>query len=425
MKLRSIPLFLAGDRAAILDLAASRWTLPIGFLFVLSASLARNYDGADLLHEYKVLTHGLAASIVNSLILFMVVHTCAEARREPHHPPLPHFGRAYLVFLGLFWMTAPMGWLYGIPFERMYEAPVDAIRANLWLLALVSIWRVVLITRVLAVLWGTGFGSLIFLVLVFADIAVFAAAHMMPTPLIDFMGGLQHSEEDALVGGLTFALMFWSVLLAPGLAIAALIGLKWFTPAWFVPRPGTTSEEREGGDDRRTVVPRSAAAVAIGSVLFWLIPMTVTQPEQQNRREAEAMLRRGEVADALAFMSNLKRTDFPPVWDPPPRLGYGERHPEMPDIVAAVQMPGTADWVLALYTAKILRYAKDRFVSFARAAEYGVGAYGLERLRERESAFRLLLSVDGGLSTEEREAIEELLRVIEEEAPREDEPPGR
>jgi hypothetical protein len=415
VKLRSIPLFLVGDRAAILDLAASRWTLSIGFLFVLSASLARNYDGADLLHEYKVLTHGLAASIVNSFILFSVVYTCAEARREPHHPPLPHFGRAYLVFLGLFWMTAPMGWLYGIPFERMYEAPVDAIRANLWLLALVSIWRVVLITRVLAVLWGTGFGSLIFLVLVFADIAVFAAAHMMPAPLIDFMGGLQHSEEDALVGGLTFSLMIWSVVLAPVLAIAALIGLKWFRPAWSV-GPGATLEEREGRDAPRSGVPRSAAAVAIGSVLFWLIPMAITQPEQQNRREAEAMLRRGEVADALAFMSNLKRTDFPPVWDPPPRLGYGERTPEMPEVVAGVQLPDTADWVRSLYTGKILRYAKDRFGSFARAAEYGVGAYGLEQLRERESAFRLLLTVDGGLSTEEREAIEELLRVIEEEA---------
>jgi len=43
--------YLIGDRKAILAIAGSRHSLWIGFLFVLSAGLAREYDGEDLLHE--------------------------------------------------------------------------------------------------------------------------------------------------------------------------------------------------------------------------------------------------------------------------------------------------------------------------------------------------------------------------------------
>jgi hypothetical protein len=72
MGIRTLLRYLIGDRQAILDLAASRWTLLVGFLFVLSAALAREYDGKDLLHEPWHLLLPLGASLVASALLFAV-----------------------------------------------------------------------------------------------------------------------------------------------------------------------------------------------------------------------------------------------------------------------------------------------------------------------------------------------------------------
>ena len=51
MTIRTLLRYLVGDHQAILDLAATRWTLVVGFLFVLSAGFAHEYDGQDLRRE--------------------------------------------------------------------------------------------------------------------------------------------------------------------------------------------------------------------------------------------------------------------------------------------------------------------------------------------------------------------------------------
>src|SRR5260370_5135520 len=114
MRIRTLLLFLIGQRQAILDLAADRRSLWIGCVFVLSAGFAREYDGKDLLHEPWHLALPYAASLVSSFLLFAVLF---EAARE-HHWQGPGFWRSYRSFLSLFWMTAPLAWIYAIPFER-------------------------------------------------------------------------------------------------------------------------------------------------------------------------------------------------------------------------------------------------------------------------------------------------------------------
>lgn len=428
MRLRHIPLFLVGDRNAILAIAGSRWALLIGFLFVMSASLARNYDGADLLPpspEWKVLTHGLGASVGNSLLLFLIVYLAASIRGAKRADgTLPAFGGAFLVFIGLFWMTAPMGWLYGIPFERMYDAPVDAIIANLWLLALVSVWRVVLITRVLAVLWNSRFVPLLLVVLLFSDIVVFVAAYSMPTPLIDFMGGLQHSQEDQLVVEITLQVIILTVLAFPVLLIAAPIGLKWFVPRWWEANEGVAGADV--GESGEVGPPYACIAVAIAAVMLWFIPMGITQAEQRNRRQAEVMLRGGEVGQAIAFMSELERSDFPPVWDPPPRLGYGERIPRIEVIARLIHEPEVAGWVMAMYLPKVERSLKKRpfygtYPTFQDAVEEARRLLNdqspdetmIEHLLQREPGLRVLLARGRELPVAERRAVEELLEIIE------------
>src|SRR4051812_18868184 len=114
MSLRTLLLYLIGDRQAILDIAADRRALHIGFLFVLSAGLAREYDGEDLVHEPWYLLIPLVASIGSSFVLYAFTYGVACMKQVQG----PTFARGYLSFLGLFWMTAPLAWLYGVPYER-------------------------------------------------------------------------------------------------------------------------------------------------------------------------------------------------------------------------------------------------------------------------------------------------------------------
>jgi hypothetical protein len=236
----------------------------------------------------------------------------------------------------------------------------------------------------------------------------------MPRPLIDFMGGLQHTEEDALVSDLTLTVQIWSVLLAPVLVIAAAIGAKWFTPRWavatLVPMP------------RVPYLPLAAAGLAI---LAWLPPMLITQPEQQKRRHVEALLRSEELQQAFAFMSEHRRSDFPPVWDPPPRLGYGERTPTAADIAAALVQDEHAKWVYDLYLPKIQRSMLRSgpvlgFRDMAGAArsielepEKARRAKTLEWVRQHRAVLTLLRDRSTEIPQREREAIAWLLSMIE------------
>ena len=137
MHVATIFAYLAGSRRAILQIALKRRALAVGLLLVLSAALARNYDRASLMHEPWRLLGPFVASLAISGLLFLTIYGFARWKGMSS----PGICRAYLSFLALYWMTAPLAWLYGIPYER-FLSPLDAINANLWTLALVSLWRV-------------------------------------------------------------------------------------------------------------------------------------------------------------------------------------------------------------------------------------------------------------------------------------------
>src|SRR5262245_66568736 len=102
MRLRTLGLYLIGDREAILDLASDRRALGVGAIFVVSAALAREYDSAHLAEQPWRLLLPFAASLAASFILFLI--TCGKLfTREKGRPP---FLSAYRSFLTLFWFTA-------------------------------------------------------------------------------------------------------------------------------------------------------------------------------------------------------------------------------------------------------------------------------------------------------------------------------
>jgi hypothetical protein len=71
MRTRTLFLYLICNSQAILEIARGRRPLGLGLLFVLSAGLARDYDGEDLLHEPWHLGLAVSPSYPNrSITLF-------------------------------------------------------------------------------------------------------------------------------------------------------------------------------------------------------------------------------------------------------------------------------------------------------------------------------------------------------------------
>ncbi len=194
--------FLAGRKASIERVANVRGLLWLGLLFVGSAALAREYDAEFIPYNPVVLAVPLIASTAAALLLFLPLWFAARRKGWPGTLGAdaaargrfwPTFGR----FLGIFWLTAPMAWLYGFPWERILPE-LEAAGANLWTLAVVAVWRVGLMVRVAQVLFGFRFSQALVLVLFFADVAALAAVFFAPWPVMEMMGGVRSSVDDML-----------------------------------------------------------------------------------------------------------------------------------------------------------------------------------------------------------------------------------
>lgn len=196
--------YLIGSRAAINTIANTRGAIIVGLLLVLTASFARNYDGADLLHEPQALTHGIVVSTLNSFVIYCLVWLSVGKAARTTVP----FWTGFRTFLTLFWMTSPMAWLYAIPYEH-FLTPLQSIAANGWTLALVSVWRVAIITRVMAVVWNVRHRLILPIVLVFSSVAMAIASVYAPVPVVDFMGGMQHSPEERMLASMNLLVGFW------------------------------------------------------------------------------------------------------------------------------------------------------------------------------------------------------------------------
>lgn len=346
MSIATLLRYLVGRRQAILDAAATLSALWLGFLFVLSAGFAREYDGEDLLHEPWHLAIPLGASLVTSLLLFCLLWM-ASRNRGPFNTS---FLRGYRTFLALYWLTAPLAWLYAVPVERFLSA-ADATAVNLSLLGLVAAWRVLLIIRVVCVVFEARPWQATFLVLLFADTVMLALLHLTPLPVFSVMGGIRLSESEELILGITFLAGFIGVVTWPVWMIGADIVLF----KRLLSRAGVAFPFAQGR------VANTAWLLAAASLLVWIGILPFTQSEQQLRRVVEHDLKNGRIAQALATMSRHDRDDFPPHWDPPPRVGYGESIPPLLDVIESVLSSNAPLWVAELFEAKLRQSLGDDF----------------------------------------------------------------
>jgi hypothetical protein len=222
--------YLIGRRAAILEIASTPACLGVGALLVLSAGLARNYDKPELWSQPWRLLGPFAASLAISGVLFLVAYGLALGRGLARH----RFVKVYGSFLSLYWATAPLAWFYGIPFERFLN-PLDATRANLWVLGLVSVWRVALMVRALSVLMNVSALAVFPVVLAVADAIAWMALVFSPVPIIQIMGGTDPRAD--LISNVAFLILILGTLSFPVWLVWSALALPTWHPVWNVPEP--------------------------------------------------------------------------------------------------------------------------------------------------------------------------------------------
>ena len=91
-----------------------------------------------------------------------------------------------------------MAWLYAIPVERFLN-PATAVGTNLVLLGVVSLWRVVLMTKIVAFVYSRSATAAVLIVMFFADTIVLYVMLFTPLPIINVMGGVALSASHILI----------------------------------------------------------------------------------------------------------------------------------------------------------------------------------------------------------------------------------
>jgi hypothetical protein len=331
--------FLLFGRDAILKVASSKSAFWIGLLFVVGAGFAREYDGEYLIAEPWHLILPLAASLIGCGFMVVLIYLMLLRNGKENCS----FAEVFRSFLNVYWMTAPLALLYGIPVERFFD-PGGATQANLILLAIVAVWRVLLMIRCVYVLSGASIWRSIVVVLLFSDILAMLALYFVPGPIFMIMGGVRLTESEQLI----LDIRIWSILLCYGSILVWVIG---YLITLTRKQPLTFYLSKEHGNES-PVATRSLWWTAPASILLWIPFLFFTQPEQSLRWQGEQLIKKGKFKDFGLLTADVARESFPPHWDPPPRVGYGERKPHAFKVLNGLLESEGAPWAVAAYTEK-------------------------------------------------------------------------
>ncbi|MEZ6040446.1 MAG: hypothetical protein R3C20_08070 [Planctomycetaceae bacterium] len=356
--------FLFGDADSIVRVASSRHNLLVGAMLVLSAALARNWQRHDLSVQPWLLLIPFAASLVSSTALTVLLALWWPDFRPQMLEWLPRMA-------GLFWMTAPLAWIYGIPFEALVERK-SAARARLTALTIVSLWRVALVVRCLCVLLDIHVASAMHLVIFFGIVVAIAAIHFtrrrdrpQNIPMIAMgMAGISstssRSPEARVVANFTGCL---SALLWIGLVPS--IGLTWTSVR---PEPPL---QIHAGDAVRAASPGvwGASACAIG---FWLMILPAAQRKQRSKTRVSNLIESGRYLDAVTFLSETDADSFPVSWVPPVETALDGWHPERLMGMMNLMPEQRGRWFAAGFETVFVEYLKQPLLywfSDVRSAE--------------------------------------------------------
>ena len=323
MRAAIIPRYLLGGREAIHEVARSRSAIWVGMLLVMFTAVARRYDQTHILENPVVWLFGpLLFSLVSGSWLYWVAY---EIFARVHMPSgaRPRAGAGSASFMGLFWMTAPIAWLYAIPVEA-FMSSLGAAWANVALLASVSLWRVLLMGRVLQVICGVPFLMALLWVLVPAmleALGVFFIGGSFAKAIMAGMGGLRNSpEEEVLISAMStaFGVCFYGVLPVGSVA------LLW-----------------RGHRDAKALPVRTADAfptlAIIISGLIWAAVALLPQRKLARNFHLERLIEDKEYRAALDYLGQYESDHFAPARPLAPKAFEHTLFERLPPLLAAVR----------------------------------------------------------------------------------------
>jgi len=320
--------FLLGHPDSIRTVAASHASFWTGLILVLLTAIARNYDQTFILEKpFPWVLGPLLFSLFSGTWIFLVAYGIAWGYMDAERPP---FLKAWPAFMGLFWMTAPIAWLYAIPVERLFDS-VTAAWANVALLATVSLWRVILMARVFQVLHGTRFLMALSWVLIPVSVEVLAlyffGGGMAKRVMAGMMGMRNSPEEEVLLHAMGVALTaaLWI------LPAAILSTIAWRMKSIAAPYP-----PRERGR-----LPWVSIGIAAA---LWIIAAIFPQREVARNATVDGLVAEGEFRKALDYLSARRRDEFAPSRTLPPKPFEREIFEQLSGLFGVVKT-SDAPWV--------------------------------------------------------------------------------
>jgi hypothetical protein len=334
VNLRVVLRFVVGNAGAIREVARNRAALWASIVLVLLSGIARNYDQTFFLESPMWLIGPLVFSFFSGSFLYAILIR-GFARR--HFPDEQRKEKQWATFMALFWMTAPVAWLYAIPVERFLE-PYRAAQVNIALLAIVSLWRVLLMSRIMSVLFEIEFVRALAWVLVAAALEVYVVLFLsvffggsLSRQIFRSMAGMRNSPEEDLIGSVLGFVWSWSWVV---LLVGLVIGLRYFRET-IQPLPKLLPAR----------VPWLQLTIVAG---IWIVIAIGPQVEQHRFITHAALVNKAAYSEALAYLAKHKQSDFPASRRLEPNPYEFQVWHDLPPTVALLK-PDTAPWIRHVY----------------------------------------------------------------------------
>lgn len=159
-----------------------------------TAAMAREYDAVSWLHRPQELLGPFVASLAFGTILFVFMTACLGSIRRSS----PSVVRDFRLFMTGYWMTAPLAWFYAFPIEVMANE-VTSLRFNLTMLSIVSIWRVLLFSRVVAIQFGIPRMAILPWIVTPCMVIAFIAVMSRMLSMVSIMGGIRLTQTQQVL----------------------------------------------------------------------------------------------------------------------------------------------------------------------------------------------------------------------------------
>ena len=286
MNIRTLGRYLIGRPDAIDAVARDPHSLGLGLFFVLLAGVAREYDQEHFVENPWPYFLPLVASIGLGLLYYIWL-------RWRYLGPSRHSAR---VFFSLFWFTAPLAFLYAIPYEIVLD-PIPAVWCNTATLLLVATWRITLFSRALAQVTGVRALHLAAEQLWFGSLAVLIPAVWAKLTVVHFMGGVIHSPAEIHLHLLRdFA--FWTAVLFAGTLWIPVLRHRPHRPKPVLELPCQITGQ--------SMVPWLAAGLLLaGGLMAWM------QPKFRFMNDLNALLDGEAYPEIVRRLEVSRRSDFP------------------------------------------------------------------------------------------------------------------